>query len=342
MRNADFASDTFTRDCGSRAGIRSDNLVRTGVLLLLFVGISLSSWTCGAPSEQNPEIIGDTSWLDKDLVDQRQYLVRSFQGKGDLSTVIDWPPENFKRTVDVSVDVTGSGYQRESLYQGRRMPLAEHNLRKFIEERLTNELKAGDRIIMRIYGSMPGGQRLTVDEKQRLEFPQDKIEVDVKNPSRKQGHVQIIVKSVHRAELTIRNEFAQKILDWFLVFVRRAAQANERFESSPLLQYMRTVCEQDTLNNNEPKLIAFITDGHFHLSGTYYDPTTYTQKANTVDRIKRTITDMQIKPFKQPDSSTKILLFGLCSDGDEGFRRAQSDILKWFFDPQPVEIVSTQ
>src|SRR5687768_11186939 len=275
-----------------QSSLRDDQLYRIKPIkkvwfAAVLITLVLGSLTCQRQVE-NPEIIGDTSWLDKNSPEQREYLLGLFQDKGDTNTVISWPPDTLRRTIDISVDVTGSGYQRESLYQGTRMPLAEHNVRKFIEERLLNELRAGDKIVMRIYGSMPGGKRVAVDEKTTINFVQDQVSLYVTNPSRRRGHVQIIVRKVERAALETRRSFTDQVLNWFTVFLKRASQQNEKFEASPLLQHVRTICKEYS-SNTEPIWLVFITDGHFHLGNLYYSPTTYSLSSCAPDKVQKKV-----------------------------------------------------
>lgn len=314
----------------------------TNFMIILLIAIAAFCAGCDNPPEENPEIIGDSSWYDKNSQEQQQYLLKTFQGRGDINSVIDWPPDNLRRIVDISVDVTGSGFTRESLYQGRRMSLAEHNLRKLIDERLVKELKPGDKIMLRIYGSMPGGENVNVDEKMSLEFPADKIDVDVRNPSRKNGQVQVIVKKVDHADLGQRKQLIEQILNWFLGFIRQAELKNGRFEASPLFQFIRNICSQYSTAKDTPKLLIFVTDGHFKVGDLYYDPSTYRQRSHSIDRIKTIITTSRLKPFTESIDKTKIMLFGLYSDGDEGFKQAQEDIFHWYFAPQPVELLANQ
>jgi hypothetical protein len=311
-------------------------------MIVLLMGIAVFYTGCDNPPEENPEIIGDSSWYDKNSPEQQQYLLKTYQGRGDINSVIAWPPDHLRRIVDISVDVTGSGFTRESLYQGRRMPLAEHNLRKLLDEYLVNELKPGDKIMLRIYGSMPGGENVNVDEKASLEFPADKIEVDVRNPSRKNGQVQIIVKKIDHADVGQRKQLIEQILNWFIEFIRQAERANGRFEASPLFQFIRNVCSQHSAAKETPKLLIFVTDGHFKVGDLYYDPSTYRQRSHSIDRIRTIITNSRLKPFTEPTDKTKLVLFGLYSDGDEGFKQAQEDIFRWYFSPQPVELLTNR
>jgi hypothetical protein len=295
-----------------------------------------------AAPEDNPEIIGDRSWYDKNSPEQGQYLLNTLRDKGDISSSMNWPPDHFRRVIDISVDVTGSGFDRESLYQGRRMPLAEYNVRRLMDEFLINELKPGDKIVMRIFGAMPGGDNINVDEKTAIEFPPDKIEMDVKHPSRKPGQVQIIVRNIVHADSNARKQVSEEILNWFLGFIRRAGQRNGRFKASPLLQFIRNVCTQKISAKDNPKLLIFVTDGQFDIGDLYYAPNTYKQKSHTIDKIKTLITDSHFKPFTEPDNKIRVILFGLYSDQDEGFKQSQEEIFQWYFAPQPVEIIANQ
>jgi hypothetical protein len=308
------------------------------IVVAILISILLA---CGSiEPEDNPQVIGDTSWFDKTSKEQVSYLLSAYGGKADATETFSWPPDCLTRILDISIDVTGSGLVRESLYQGRKMSLAEHNIRKFFIEYLPGRLRPGDRLILRVYGSNPGGKRIRVDLSQQIEYPRDQIQAETRHPSRRdEGFLQLVVKNVIHADADKRKEAIAKALDWSLEALKQAGGRSERFQTSPLLRCLHDACGQAYASSYSERSVIFVTDGHFHLGNLYYDPKTYTLPSHSVNRIKRLITDLDLKPFLTADSKTDVILFGLVTDDDQVFARHEEEILKWCFDSKQIEIL---
>lgn len=321
-------------------------IIIIGLRLGTIIVASMFLSTCDTPEQRGPEleVKGETSWY-KGTPEEKQYLLSTFKESTGVKT-ISWPPEELRRIVDISVDITGSGYKREVLFNDQKMPLAEYNLRKFREYLLENAvLQPGDRIYVRLFGAKPGGQDVDVDEYKRIDYPGLQVDVQATVFDRRFHDVEIAASNVSSTSTATTQQVVDSVAGWFLPYVETHRSNNEAFMQSPLLQHVFRVCQLHRSNNLAKKLYIFVTDGHFQVGDYYFSPSTFSEKRVSIDALKKTVERMKIKPFTEPDRSSSVILFGLAPNGVEEFRQAQQQILQWFFDPlspRSVELVFNQ
>lgn len=301
------------------------------VIACLYIG------SCDTPASSSFEINGDCF---KGTSEEKEYLARTYEK--DFSGNIPWPPDNLGRIVDISLDVTGSVYQREVIFQDHRMSLAEYNLRKLVDYLSTNDvLQAGDRIFMRLFGAKPGGVDIISDQASEVLFPAEQVELKVQVFSR----IKLVKITGHRVasdHAAYRKQVVEFILNWFLQHVKESRKENEQYMNSPLLEHIGKIRNLYQSKNSSQKLFIFATDGHFNLGEYYFGPANYTKDNKLPDKIKQSVLNMKIKPFTENDANSTVILFGLTSNDRPMFRIAQEDLLKWFFEPQPVMLIRNE
>src|ERR1700759_3075944 len=110
------------------------SVLRRIALLASFTGLLVAlaaSPSCKHdPREPNIEIEGDGSWYDNSK-EEKEYLLKAFQA--EERKTISWPPEALARYVDISIDVTKSGFDSKILYKDSVISWAEYNVHKFAE-----------------------------------------------------------------------------------------------------------------------------------------------------------------------------------------------------------------
>lgn len=310
-----------------------DFLKRFALLLSSLSLFTILAINYSCKYEQRPpniEIEGDSYWY-KGSNEEKEYLLKTFPGENKKT--ISWPPEELQRYVDISVDVTQSSFDNKILYHSKKISWAEYNVRKFAEY-LTNEhiLLPGDRITLRIFGSKPNSQEISQDQSwDIINSPlQIEIEATIYQNRFNDRHLKVVNISSHYSDS--ESETVSKIQEWCL------QQLNEeKYTKSPLLHHIANV-KRSTDSKKVKRLLIFITDGHIDFEDEYFSPANYSEKL--IAKIKKTVEELKLKPFDNPDPNTSVIIFGLNYQGDERFRQKQEELLRWFFDKQDPKLVT--
>ncbi|MBV9923950.1 MAG: hypothetical protein JOZ96_02845 [Acidobacteria bacterium] len=278
----------------------------------------------------NVEIEGDGSWY-KGSNEEKEYLLKTFPAEGEKT--IPWPPEELRRYVDISVDVTKSSFSSVILYRGKKISWAEYNIRKFSEYLVKEHvLLPGDRITLRIFGSKPNSQEMSQDQSLDIANPplQVKIKADVYTNRYNDRHLQ--VAKVWSDTPDGEKETVNTIEEWCLKQIGK-----EIYTKSPLLNHMANV-KRNTDSKKGKRVLIFITDAHIDFENLYFSPAHYSDEL--VAGIRKGVEELNLKPFDNPDPNVSIIIFGLNYQGDERFRLKQQELLRWFFDKQDPQLVT--
>jgi hypothetical protein len=230
---------------------------------------------------------------------------------------------------------------REVLFDGNRISLAEYNLRKLREHLLDNNiLQPGDRIFVRLFGRKPGGQDVDVDVYKRIDYPGLSVDIQATVFDKRYHDVEIVASKISTNPEANSERVVDTVFNWFLPHATAKRSSNETYMQSPLPQHIFKVSRLHNSKNSTKKLFIFATDGHFQVGDYYFSPATYSSRKVNLEAIKKTVEEMKIKPFTEPDRTSSILIIGLSSNGDEVFRQAQEQFFRWFFDPLEPQSVT--
>lgn len=260
--------------------------------------------------------------------EEAQYLISQFTTDGVRT--IDWPPPALRRRIDISIDVSGSGYEAKVLFEGRRLPLAEYNVRRFFSYLAASyPLKPGDRVRLRLFGAHPGGESIRVDESKHFQHPVLKIKIKSTIFTRRHDDRRLEAISI---EHPVADRSAiPGMLAWSLARLSHAREPAETYKRSPLLNHIdQVVRSYDPANQ---RLFFFVTDGYFHAGDLYFSPEEFAEQRVTPENVKRYVVTNQLRPFRTDDNKVQIILYGLEYGNDETYRRERDKLLHWFLEP---------
>ena len=248
-------------------------------LVIVFSSLNICSCNHGSGSGTKKEpviecIEGNCSWFSKSKFDTAYFL--SFTS--DKRDTILYPPKELERDVEISLDVTGSGFEKTVKFNDTVISLAEYNVIKFcklLEE--NNILKAGDAIKLRLFGSKPNGKNIQLDQTINLFVPKAKIDIEFFRLRRKRDNLKMTVYGVEQGyNLT---DLVLKIKKWGLENIAKNRTSHEVYFQSPILENIRNIHfghKEDQRNKNKEKLYIFVTDGHFYVGNFEFKPSNYT------------------------------------------------------------------
>ncbi|MBK9719520.1 MAG: hypothetical protein IPO85_18785 [Saprospiraceae bacterium] len=313
-------------------------------LIFTIVLFSCNELSCDAKKGKREPIIdsieGEHSWFSKTKIDTMYFLNTFISDKRDT---IEFPPKQLEREVDISLDVTGSVFQKTIKFNDTIISLAEYNvikLCKFFEE--NNILKAGDDIILRLFGSHPNGKNIQLDKSLKLSVSKIKIDLEVKRFSRKYMDMKLIVHAINKdSEI---NDIILKIKKWSIENVLENKTSNEKYTTSPFLEYIHNIhsgYKENKGNINKERLYIFVTDGHFYVDDFEFKPSNY--QTYTITALKETIKNLKIFPTFDSTDNASIVFIGLNSEGNNSYFIAQKVMLSWFLSPlQNVQFYSCE
>jgi hypothetical protein len=308
---------------------------------LLIIIILFGLFQYGCEPERNPqlELYGETAWFEtfKAKVDS-QYLLsnytQSFESKN-----IDWPPRELRRTVDISLDVTGSCYWTHIQYNGEVIPLAKYNLLRFCEMlKFDKVIHSGDRVILRLYGSKYGIKGADTRESIEIEIPPMHLYTKGTILTKKHDDLQFYVKNVTIDTIQIYSAI-DSIKQWLLPFVISAQQPSDQYKESLLLGHIDHVVHEYPVSNEISRIFYFITDGWFQVDGTDFNPSTYLADKLIIEKIKSYVVQSKLKPFFEKQRTTCVVFYGLNSGGNVEFQRVQEKLLNWYLSPQNITLI---
>lgn len=301
------------------------------MLCMSLLAVLVSSPSCKHEHrEPNIEIEGDSSWYDRSK-EEKEYLLKTFQR--EERKTISWPPEELARYVDISIDVTQSGFDSRILYKDRVIPWAEYNVHKFAGYLIKQHvLLPGDKITLRIFGSKPNQKEISQDQSLELTDPPLQIEVESQVYTNRYDDRHLKVVHVSSGYAGTENKTVSDIENWCLKQIN-----SDVYTKSPLLHHISNV-KRGTDWMKVKRLLIFVTDGHIDFEDSYFSPADYSDKL--ISKIKKTVEDLKLRPFNDADPNTSIIIFGLNYRGDERFRQKQEELLRWFFDKQDPRLVT--
>lgn len=328
--------------------------------ITLIVVFTPGLFSCGEepspsdPKEPKIEVVGDREkvfWY-KGTSEEKNYLIKNFT-ESALRKVISWPPHELRRTVDISIDITGSGYQSQFMLENTLLPLGEYNIKRFHDYLLGDNgrlpepvLQPGDLIFVRLFGE---GKNFNQAEEKMFECPKVQAEIEVSVSTRRfDRDLKIFVRKVLSNPVDSLKQTADLIRNWSLQQLKLMRDSSEDF-GSPLLTHISRVCNRYAQTAHAKKLFIFVTDGHFSVGDSYYfSPGNYPSDEMTVEKIKNQIAMMQTKPFSHADPNSRVILYGLTPIGltsnkevfrNEAFLQAQERIMLWFFEPIDSQVI---
>jgi hypothetical protein len=297
-----------------------------GILLLLSISLA-----CDAKHDRAPAIDfdGDASWY-KQSEREKQYLLKAFPG--EAKKTIAWPPEELARYVDISIDVTQSGFNDRILYRGKEISWAEYNVHKFSDYLLKEHiLSPGDRITLRIFGENPKNHNISQDQSWDIIDPPLQIEIESTVYTNRYKDLHLKVEVTSKNSLNYERSTVSQIEDWSLDKVRK-----EIYTKSPLLNHIANV-KRNTDSKTVKRLLIFVTDGHIDFDDVYFSPGDCSEQ--TIEKIKSSAEELKLRPFNDADGNVSVIIFGLNDRGDERFRQKQESLLRWFLGKQDAVLV---
>jgi len=275
------------------------------------------------------------------------YLLAKYDRNFKTADVI-WPPDELCRVIDISLDVTGSCFDKKVLLRegGPETPLAAYFVDQ-LSRFLVNEipLEAGDRIYLRLYGARKynaPGETSNLDPRSftTLQVRKARLKISGERLSRRHNDLALTVEEVHAgADGGLAPSAAVKrIGDWFSPQVRACEPVGERYDESPLLKHIKDTVQQHPAGETQGnRIFIFLTDGKFQYGGLWFDADP--KHHGTREAIATRVTEDGYKPFAAREANTRVVVMGLNSDGNPAFDREQADFLRWYFSPQPVELI---
>jgi len=297
------------------------------VLILLNIG------GCEEKRAHRLEIIGAANWFNSSRADTA-YLFNKF--KSNFQGKLEWPPQELSRVIDISMDLSYSMYMGRVIYNDLSITIAEFNafmLKDFLHE----ILKPGDLVRARILGKNRLSGEIASKEYVEFRIPPDTLLIDARILYRKYNDLVITVKSQVKNDKLAFN-YHEIIHGWFSSEVKKAGTGSGKWMQSPLLEQMASVIDQYEDHNLHELIVVFVTDGWIEddVSIRFW-PRYYSQFSNVIEKMKEIIDKPGMKPNALLSADTQIILLGLRDEGNRGYRYAQKEIFKYFFNGQKVE-----
>lgn len=305
------------------------------ILVLVMLGMSVC---CNNHKVTDPPKYEFSGLLSNATAEEKDYLSATLTSnpKGP----IEWPPKALRRIIDISLDVTGSVYQRSIIYQDRHLNLAEYYSFILYDYLVRNEvLRPGDHLVVRLYGAKPGGRDILVDQFAEMDCPPDALDIEVTSYSRL-NQIEIRGKQLTASDPKARDQIPKNVRQWFLDHVKAGSKETDQLMNSPLLDHIHKVVSVHSQNKGMEKVFIFVTDGLFSVGDLYFQPKINLKATRVIEKIKERCATLQLKPFKDFDPKVSVIILGLTANGVPEFQAAQEQLLRWFFDPQTVTLSS--
>jgi hypothetical protein len=282
------------------------------------------------------EIKGHKSWFPRRSCDTT-YFLETFHR--DFKGAVEWPPDNLCNTCDISVDVTGSSYMHSVEYQGQSIPLAEYNLwklRQYLSEH--DVFNYGEKVTLRLFGESKGGTETSGRENRSFQLPKLLLDVEGIKLSRRYNDLQVNVHNIRQPTLSKASSM-DSAFAWFLPYVRSGIAPSNQYFRSPLIEHIKATISFYPNLDNVFRSFVFVTDGWVELDEIYFWPTRYPKNPGMLEEIKRRTISSDLKPFSDTNPNVSVIMIGLNDGGNAEYRKAQIELFKWLFSPQPVELI---
>jgi hypothetical protein len=310
------------------------NYCAYGTLVAMLPLLAVAS--CEDQSEEKPfvRISGSTSWVGAAPADTLALLntfTRSFGTQW-----VTWPPASARRTVDISFDVSGSGFWERVRFEGKTMALAEYNIRTLHATFASGAwLQPGDHVVFRYYGERFGPQSASGREKVEFDLPSWQLRARSRVLSRRNGSLQLTVDSQFIDTAATRASL-DRAFGWVYHGLQQVSSA-ESYQSSPLLTHLSRIIDERR-GGTSKSMVMIVTDGFFQVGGIDFSPTKWPNTESAMQELQEAVVRLNLRPFTVPEPKLTIVFTGLADGEDSNFKVAQERFLRWYFAPQPILI----